>query len=107
VRRLLTKRSETIAELQANYVSLCETNRQMLEAADKQNQALASSVCELEKTLRFASAEDVPLTGDLRFGCVFSKYVKKAAIGSAVRMIQLMQHSINMMKKFVNWVGAA
>ena len=105
VQRMLTERNQRIAELEAQFVALCEKNRVMLEMADKQNQLLASRALELERTLHLTSGNDVPLITTVRFGSSrLSKILKKFFIGAAIRSIQLLDRIVKALKRFVNWL---
>ena len=82
VRRLLTERSAKIAEL--------ESRVQLLES------------------IAALSGAEVPLSKEVRFGSgTLSKFAKKMSIGAAVRMIQLLQRIISVLKRFINWVCIA
>jgi hypothetical protein len=103
IRRLLTERTQRIAELEWNFATLCEKNQEMLETAGGQNQALARRVSELERVLHFRSGEDVQLASDPRLGKSFlSQFVKKSAIGVAIRLIQAFDWTSTKLKRLVN-----
>jgi len=101
---MLTERGQRIAELEFNLVSLCNKNRAMLEAADKQNQLLASRVRGLEHALHLMSGDTVEVKSSVKFGRgVVAKLLKKTAIGSAVRSIQALEWAADNLRRFVNW----
>ncbi len=105
VRRTLTERSQRIAELEWNLVSLCEKNRTMLETADKRIQQLSARIREIEHTMSFAPGNRVDLASDVRFGSsVLNRIVKKVAIGVAIRSILALERAGNGLRRFVNWV---
>jgi len=105
VRRMLTERNQRIAELESNLVGLCEKNREILEAADKQNQKLAGRVAALEQTALFTSERRIDLASEVRFGRGLpAKILKKAAIGAAIRTIQILDRTGNRLRLFVNWL---
>jgi len=104
VRRMLTERSQRIAELEWNLVSLCEKNRVMLETADKQNQLLAARINQLEHVAHLVPGDKVEVASDVRFGrSILTRILKKAAIGGAIRSIQTLEWASNNLRKFVNW----
>ncbi len=104
VRRMLTERNQRIAELESNFVGLCEKNREMLEMADKQNQHLAGRVAALERVAtQFTSGGKVALATDVRFGKGLpAKILKKTAIGMAVRSIRILDWAGNRLRQLVN-----
>jgi hypothetical protein len=106
VRRMLTVRNQRIAELEERFVGLCQKNQEMLDSADKQNQLLAARIADLERILCMSSGNDVQLVSSVKFGSrLLAKLLKKSAIGAAIRLIQLLERSMNLLKQFVNWIG--
>lgn len=101
IRRMLTQRTQRIAELESNLAELRETNQLQLESAERANRSLAERVAALEHRL----PSEPPPAGDIRFGKnPLARMAKKIAIGSAIRCIRMFDAAGQALRKFVRWV---